>query len=203
MSGLRDFRDTFLQIFFVFTPFSVLSVFLAMTRELTESERTRIALRTILAVGVVSVALLLVGRGLFFAFGITLDAFRIGAGALLFLNALSLLRGEPITRPGEAPGELAVVPLAVPITVGPACTGVLLILGAESSDLLDKFTVLAAVLSATAALGLLLRLGAVIERKLGEPGLSILSKLTALMLASLAAQMVVTGFRNLLVGAPS
>jgi len=49
----------------VFTPFSVLSVFLAMTRELTESERTRMAFRTILAVGVVSVALLLVGRGLF------------------------------------------------------------------------------------------------------------------------------------------
>ena len=198
MHGLTEFRDVYLQIFFVFTPFSVLSVFLAMTRELPAEERTRFAMRTVLAVGVVSTALLLLGRLLFFAFGITLDAFRIGAGALLFLNALSLLRGEPLSRHRENLGEMAVVPLAVPITVGPACTGVLLVLGAEHTEPLKKVAVLTAVLAATATLGVLLQLATAIERKLGETGLSILSKLTALMLASLAAQMIVAGFRNLL-----
>ena len=61
--------------------------------------------------------------------GITLDGFRIGAGSLLFLSAVSLVGGNRSSHDVAPDVDFAVVPLAIPITVGPASIGTLLILG--------------------------------------------------------------------------
>jgi multiple antibiotic resistance protein len=91
---------------------------------------------------------------------------------------------------------MAVVPLAIPITVGPATTGVLLVMGADMNTPSGKAVALSALLCAALTVGILLWMAGRIERRIGKTGLSILSKLTGLMLASLAAQMIMTGVRN-------
>lgn len=93
---LTLFVNVFLKIFMIFTPFFVMSAFLSLTKEESQTERQRIAIKITLAVGLTCFALFLFGTYIFALFGITLDAFRIGAGAVLFLSAVSMIQGKQL-----------------------------------------------------------------------------------------------------------
>jgi multiple antibiotic resistance protein len=195
---MQLFVNTFLKLFFLLTPFFVLTVFLALTRELGEGARRRIALKCTAAVLVTCFVLFLFGQYIFALLGITLDAFRVGAGVLLFLSGVSLVQGPPAVSPGKrkGPEDIAVVPLAIPVTVGPATTGALLVLSAELTLVPEKVVVGSAVAAAVVLLGGLLYAANSIERAMGPRRLVILRKLTGLVLCSLAAQMILTGVHN-------
>jgi len=193
------FFDTYLRVFFVLTPFFVLTVFLSLTRQQDEAARHRLALKVAGAVTVIVFVLFFFGRYIFAVFGVTLDAFKIGAGVLLFLSAISLVYGRTGTdSPADSGDDIAVVPLAMPIMVGPATTGVLLVMGAEMASAHEKLVASGAMIGAVLTVCAFLLLATPIERRLGTVGLSILSKLTGLMLASIAAQLILTGARHFL-----
>ena len=193
------FGRIFLRYFFLLGPFAVVSAFLTLTRDLGERERRRTAVRSTLAIVVICFALWLIGNHLFAVLGITLDAFRIGAGALLFLSGAQLVHGRDRQETLPVDGQdVAVVPLAIPIVVGPATTGALLVMGAELHGWSQQAAGAAALLAAILVVGAVFLLGSRIERALGPRGLAILTKLTGLFLASLAAQMIFTGVRNFL-----
>lgn len=192
------FLSVFIKFFFLLTPFFVLTMFLAMTKGMARSERRRTALRVTFAVVVVSQTLFHFGNAIFDVFGITVDSFRIGAGALLFLSAVSLVRGRAGTAPGEAEeGDVAVVPLAIPITVGPATIGALLIMGATLGGH-DRLLGSLALVAAVACVGVILFLSSHVQRLIGRMGIEVLTKITGLILSALAAQIVFTGIKNFL-----
>jgi multiple antibiotic resistance protein len=192
------FLGVFIRLFFLLTPFFVLTVFLAMTRDEPKSTQHRVAIKTTLAVVILGLALYFFGNAIFSVLGITLDAFRIGAGALLFLSAVGLVRGRDPSGFAQQEGDFSVVPLAIPITLGPATIGALLVMGAASADPWRKALGAAALLAAALATGLVLYAGPWIERVLGRQGIDILSKITGLVLAALAAQITFTGVKNFL-----
>jgi len=196
--SIRFFISVWIKLFFVLTPFFVLTMFLSMTKGMSENRRRVISLRVLGAVIVISFALFFFGRPMFNVFGITLDSFRVGAGVLLFLSALSLVRGPETPATTDAEGDIAVVPLAIPITVGPATTGALLVMGAELQGAWPKVLGCAGLLMALICIGVMLFLAASVERIIGKRGITILSKLTGLILSALAAQMIFTGARNLI-----
>ena len=182
-----------LKFFFLFTPFFALSMFLAMTADLDTRGRRRLAHRVALATVVIAGALLFFGQIIFDIFGITVDAFRIGAGVLLFLTAVSLMNPKVLAQDGADGNDIAVVPLAMPVIVGPASCGAILVSGADLSGTLEKLVAFAALSTALLSIWALLLLGTWVERHLGARGLSVLMRLTALILAALSAQMVMTG----------
>ena len=166
-----------IKFFFLMTPFFVISTFLSMTRGADRGARRAYTIRIGMAVLTVSLFLFLFGRVVFDVLGITVDSFRIGAGGLLFLSAVGLVRESGARESAEPVQESIVVPLAIPITVGPATIGAILV-------------------SAVAALTLLLYASVEIERVIGQRGIRILSKITGLVLSAMAAQMIFTGARN-------
>ena len=186
------------KFFFLFTPFFALSMFLSITKAYGEDQRRKLAVRVSLAVFTLCVGLFFFGSLVFTLFGITLDAFRVGAGALLFLSAVGLVRTGEASAAPRLDEDVAVVPLAMPVVVGPATVGTLLVLGADMPSVAQKTLGCVALVLAVASLGVILFLGAAIERALGRRGLEILSKITGLVLAALAAQMILTGTRNFL-----
>jgi len=191
------FVSIYIKFFFLLTPFFVLSAFLAYTRDMELRAQRVLALRVTTAVVVACLVLYFFGNFIFSVFGITVDAFRIGAGGLLFLSAVTLVRGQR-TVPEETEGDISVVPLAIPITVGPAATGALLVMGAEEQTYLERLVGSGALCLAVASIGLMLILAAPIDRIVGRNGLAILSKLTGLILSALAAQIIFTGIKNFL-----
>lgn len=197
-TNLAFLFSVWIKFFFLFTPFFALSMFLSMTKEYGEARRRALATQVALAVAVLCFALFFFGKTVFALFGITLDAFRVGAGALLFLSAVGLVqRGAAMPATGDGQ-DISVVPLAIPVVVGPATTGTLLVLGAEMPDRAHQVLGCVALALAVFCLGVILHLGAVIERALGPRGLDILTKITGLVLAALAAQMVLSGLTHFL-----
>lgn len=194
------FIGVWLKFFFLLTPFFALSMFLSITQRLQDKQRRKLAIRVFFAVTLVCVVLFFFGNTLFALFGITLDAFRIGAGGLLFLTAVNLIQGDLDAALSGTNDDVAVVPLAIPIIIGPATIGAILILGAEITALHLKLLGFIALVAAVTAVSLILYLASMIERSIGKRGLSILSKITGLFLAALAAQMIMTGICGFMTG---
>ena len=192
------FMSLWIKLFFVLTPFFALTMFLALTEGYDERRRRRLAVVVSASVAVICVILLFAGRQMFSVFGITLNSFRIGAGVLLLLSGIQLVHGKLVTTNTPPGGDIAVVPLAIPIIVGPATTGTLLVMGAELSTLSAKAVGCAALLLAVLSVAAVLLAGSVIEGILGGRGISILSRLTGLILTALAAQMIMTGVQGFL-----
>lgn len=194
------FIATFLKMFFVMTPFFVLSVFLTVTHEATLVEKRQLAVRVTLSVIIISLVLMFFGRYIFAIFGVTLDAFRIGAGALLFMSAVGLVNGVKDSQKvaDYRLSELAVVPLALPITVGPATIGVLLVMAADNETLGELLLESSAMGCSILVIGLMLYFSNFIEQFIGKQGLSIVSKITGIILAALSAQIMFTGIKNFL-----
>ncbi len=197
-NSLHLLVSIWIKLFFLLTPFFVLSIFLSLTQDLSSGQRRRSALWLTIDVVIICLVLYFLGNAIFSVFGITLDAFRIGAGALLFLSAVDLVRGAENPLQREEPGSFIVVPLAIPITVGPATTGALLVMGAEVTTPWEKLIGCAALVGAVLCVGILLVLATTVERIIGQTGLRILSKITGLVLSALASQMVFVGARNFL-----
>lgn len=202
------FLNSFLKFIFLLTPFFALSMFLSMTQGHSTLEKRHLAIRVGLAALSICLVLFFFGRWLFEALGITIDSFRIGGGALLFLSAVGLVNSNAIDKknPGGDPSALkniAVVPLAIPVIVGPGTTAALLVLGAETATIPAMFISTLAMSFALFILTTMLFLASWIEEKFGHHTIVVLSKITGLILAAMAAQMIFTGVRAFLVVTPA
>ena len=192
---------TWIKFFFLFAPFFVLSMFLALTRGETTKSRRQVANKAIIAAAAISVVLIFFGGSLFAVLGITLDSFRIGSGILLFMSALSLVkdgtRNHATGMPNEQREDISVVPLAVPTIIGPATIGTILVYGADFQGW-DLLMGLMGLFLALLSLGVILYSGSLIEKLLGPTGLNILSKITGLILSAMAAQIFMGGVMGFL-----
>lgn len=203
IEGAKLFGNIWLRMFFILTPFLALTSFLTLTEGSDNAGRRGVARRATAAVAVSAFLIYFFGEPLFRLVGITLDSFRVGAGALLFLSAVRLTQSRPFTAGDRSgAGDPSVVPLAIPIIVGPAVAGTILVLSVECPYVWRKAVGFLAILAAIVCLWGLLRAAARIERRLGPQKLAILTKLTGLMLSAIAAEIIFTGIRNLLRAAP-
>lgn len=189
-----EFFAVFVKFFFILTPFFIIAVFLAMTENETVEVRHALAVRITIAVVIISLILFFAGMTIFTTLGITVDAFRIGAGALLFLSGVSLVNGKlELPAAKRSIMDLAVVPLAIPVTLGPGSVGALVVMSTETTSLTPRLLTALAIMVASLAVGVLLYLSAEIKRLIGRSGISMLSKLTGLILAALSSHMMFTG----------
>ncbi|WP_203299307.1 MarC family protein [Marinobacter sediminum] len=198
---LETFFSTFIsstiRFLFLLAPFFVVTMFLALTRGLPAAEKVSIIRRACISAFVLGLVLFFAGPLLFSAVGITLNSFRIGAGSLLFLTAISLVtsgtRNHATGLPEEDRDDIAVVPLAIPVMIGPATIGAILVYGAELKTAPEVIGGLLGLVSSLFILGVLLRLSGYLEKGLGKTGLNILSKISGLILSAMAAEIVLTG----------
>jgi multiple antibiotic resistance protein len=197
-NSMSFFISVYIKFFFIMTPFFVVSMFLSMTSNLDDAHRKKIALKVTTAIIATSLILLFFGQYIFDLFGITLDAFKIGAGALLFLTAIDLMKKD-VNEKVDCPTDISkhtIVPLAIPITVGPGTIGALLVMGGEMTTF--KLMCLGSSAVICSILGAMLYLSSSIKKIVGVTGLIVLSKITALVLAALSAQLIFTGIKNFL-----
>jgi multiple antibiotic resistance protein len=117
--------SVYLKMLVLYSPFFVLSCFISLTRGYSRKEQRRLAWKVAVATLVSSVLLYLFGRVIFSVFGITVDAFRIGAGSVLFISALGMAQGKSAVQTDNVQQDVTIVPLTIPLTVGPGTIGAL------------------------------------------------------------------------------
>jgi len=190
------------KLFIIFCPFMTVSLFLGITRDFDRARRKSFAMKAMFTISTLCLCFYFFGSFIFAIFGVTLNAFRIGAGALLFLTAVEMVRGSP-AAPSQSSAEeddvqQVVVPFSFPIIVGPAVIGVLFVMGADVTNMTQKIAGAVAVLVACLAMGFLLVIATEVERWMGKSKLAVFSKITGIILAALASQMIFTGIKAFL-----
>jgi multiple antibiotic resistance protein len=181
-------------------------LFMSMTRSDSDEYRRRTAFRAALAAGIVLASFGALGGIIFRVLGISLGAFRIAGGVLLFLLAVDMLRAQPSrqrTSPEEeAEGvdspDVSIFPLAIPMLAGPGATSTVMVLVSRAERVWQYVVVFGAVvLTALVAYGFL-RAAIDVERRLGRTGMNVLQRVMGLILAATAVQFIVEGVSNVL-----
>ena len=198
-----------LTLFVVVDPVGLTPTFLAITHGLPRAARRSVALRASLIAGAILIGTALIGDWLFRMLGISLAAFRIAGGLLLFTIAFEMLFGVRMRREGEAAEQaleehvrnVAAFPLAIPLLAGPgAITATVLLAGRADGNLILVGVLLAVVVLVAVACFVAFIFAGQIGRLLGMTGNIVLSRLLGVLLAALAVQFVVDGIRALLAG---
>ena len=193
----------FVTLFVVIDPIGLTPIFIALTRGATARDRRFIALRALgIAAGLLTLFGLF-GLQVLAVFGITMPAFRIAGGLLLFLTALDMLferraqrrrdQSEPALDPTEDP---SVFPLATPLIAGPGAMAALILLAGQAREPLDLLTVHLVMVAVLAVVFALFLAAGMLERVFGETGINVLTRLLGMLLAALAVQFVLDGLAD-------
>ncbi len=193
---LTTLVNDYLKLVFIMTPFFVLSSFITKTSDMSRKEKKSTAIKVTISVLISCFSMFFFGKYIFELFGITLDAFRIGAGSILFLSAISLINGSRRINPQDLENDIAVVPLAIPITVGPGVIGVLMVMGAEPRNTVQLLEFSAALTGATLTIGAILLSSSWLQQFISERALAVMQKITGLFVSAIAAQIVFTGVQG-------
>jgi multiple antibiotic resistance protein len=196
-----------LTLFVVVDPVGLVPAFLAVTDKLPRSARRSVAVRASYIAGAILVGAALIGNWLLDTLGISLAAFRIAGGLLLFLVASEMVLGVRTRREGEEAEQaieehvrnIAAFPLAIPLMAGPgAITAVVLLAGRADENWLLVGILLAAVVVTAAICLAVFFFAERISGFLGKTGNVLLSRLLGVLLAALAVQFVIDGVRAVL-----
>ncbi len=206
------FISIFIAMFVIVDPIGTAALFAALTGNRDERASRRVAYKAVIIAICVLIGFSLIGQYLLQNMGISLSAFRIAGGILLFVTAFRMINGShdsaPLTR-GDGDGrttykdvsDIAIFPLAIPLLAGPGCMTAALLHMSETIGWGQKLVILATI-TCVEILALLCMLTAGrMVRMLGAGGCSLLARLMGILLAALALQFIadgVVGFQHTL-----
>jgi multiple antibiotic resistance protein len=192
--------QSFLTMLVVVDPVGLVPMFLALASDRTALERRRLARRAVLVAGGILLAFALAGHWVLHRLGISLGAFQVAGGILLFWIAVRMVfaehQRETAAEEAEARSrvDISVFPLAIPIIAGPGSMASIMILVGEVRTVHGG---LALVVLTTAVVLLLcyaaLRLSEPLVRALGTTGVNVVTRVLGVLLAALAVQYVADG----------
>jgi len=193
----------FTSIFFIVDPFAVVPTFLAMTERDTPEHRRLLAKRGAWTCAIALIAFALGGSLIFTIFGITIGAFKIAGGVLMGLNALDMVQARR-SQQRETPAEKAegiqkddigIMPLGIPMLAGPGAISTVMVLALGSKGPLLTAAVYVSIIL-TALISYWVLAGAtLVERRLGQTGMRILTRVMGLVLCAIAVQFIIDGIK--------
>lgn len=197
---MLDFATTaFVSVLFLVDPPGTVPAFLALTGNYPPERRRQTARTACLVATLTLMAFAAVGNVLFRHLGLTLPAFQIAGGLILFVVALDMIRAEHTDetsdemREAEPAADVAVTPLAIPFLAGPAALSTVTVLMSKAADTFEATLVFAAIALTGLVSYLTLRLASPIQRRLGLTGIHVLGRILGLVLAGIAVQFVLDG----------
>jgi len=195
----------FVLFFVIVEPVTLVPLFAAMTEGEDEAFRRKMALKAVCIAGGVLLLFAVGGAAFLKVMGISIDAFRIAGGIMLFLIALEMVFArESGTRTtseekdeGRKRKDVSVFPLAFPFIAGPGALAiVLLTFGASRGDLWLSVGLFGVVMAVLAITYLFMRLTPLVMRVMGVTGGNVVNRLSGVVLAALAVQFIITGITN-------
>lgn len=199
------FLSAFVSLLVIIDPPGCAPIYASLTTGATSAQRRNMAIRSVIVAGAILLVFALFGKQLLELLGISLDAFRIAGGLMLFLIALDMVFEKRTQRREERAREIretpeiedvSIFPMAMPMLAGPGSIASVMLLVARANNTQELLTVLGALaavllitLAALLAAGPLMRL-------VGEKIEAVITRLLGVLLAALAAQFVVDGIKQ-------
>jgi multiple antibiotic resistance protein len=206
------FVSAFVTLFVVLDPPGCVPIFSSLTSGSSAAHRRSMAIRSCGIAGAVLIGFAVAGQPFLAALGISLPAFKIAGGVMVFLIAIDMVfekrterrenRAEGVVaaaaaaeKPMEAE-DISVFPMAIPMLAGPGSIAAIMLLAARSHGVEEKLAVLAALVAVMLITLVSLLAAAPLMRLMGAKFEGALTRLLGVVLAALAAQFVVDGIKE-------
>ncbi|WP_269929437.1 MarC family protein [Aminobacter sp. HY435] len=198
--------NAFVTILVTIDPPGLAPLFLAVTRGMNRQQRQQVSVRASIIAFAVLALFAIAGAAILTVFGITLPAFRVAGGFLLFFIAFEMVfekrqdRKEKISDVAitrDHIHNIAAFPLAIPLIAGPGAISATVLLSGSFQGWAGQAALVLIILSCLALTYLVFVLAERIDRFLGQTGRSILTRLLGVILAALAVQFVADGIKEL------
>lgn len=193
----------FTSVLFIVDPFAVIPTFLAMTARDSAEQRRVQARRSAWTCAITLTAFALGGSMIFKIFGITIGAFKIAGGVLIGLNALDMVqarqskqRETPVEKAeGIQKEDIGIMPLGVPMLAGPGAISTVMVLALTAKSPATTAAVYVSIVLTSLLSYVVLSAATLVERRLGQTGMRILTRLMGLVLSAIAIQFIIDGIK--------
>lgn len=205
MSEVTYYIKIFIAISVLVNPIEGIPLFLTKTGNLSREEKISIAKKTSVAVFIILTVSLYLGRYLLELFGIGIPAFTLAGGIIIFLISLDMILGKSKSGdknipddPGLNPSDIAVVPLALPLLAGPGAISGMILYGSKSNGLEGDIFLTIIVLLVSMFVLISLLTASRMEKTLNQTGINVLTKVSGLLIAAIAVQLVFSGLQQMI-----
>ncbi|WP_323715816.1 MarC family protein [Paracoccus aminovorans] len=192
--------SAFVTLFVVIDPVGLAPLFIALTQDMTPQRRRMIGWRALAIAAALMTLFGLAGESILRGIGISLPAFRIAGGLLLFLTAIDMLfERRTERREGQARDEdddPSVFPLATPLVAGPGALATMILLVGQNESAGHTLMIHLVMLAVLGIAALLFAMAGTISHLLGRTGTMVVTRLFGMLLAALSIQFVIDGLKG-------
>jgi multiple antibiotic resistance protein len=193
----------FFTLFVIIDPIGLSPIYIALTAGMGKSARRKIALQSCLIGFGILMLFGLFGEAVLGFVGISMPAFRVSGGVLLFLTALEMLferrtkrRENQANQDDISEEDPSVFPLATPLIAGPGSIATIILLTGQSDSVLEKMAVFGVLIAVFIVMLMFFVLSEVFEKILGPTGINVVTRLLGMLLAALSVQFILDGLRE-------
>ena len=205
MSEVTYYVKVFIAIIVLVNPMEGIPLFLSRTGDLSQQQKISIARKTSIAVFIILIIALFLGRYLLEIFGIGIPAFTLAGGVIIFLVSLDMVLGKSNTSdkdipkdPTQNPSDIAVVPLAMPLLAGPGAISGVILYGSKSNGIEEDIILAGIVFLIAVAVALSLNAASRMQKVLNETAINVMTKVTGLLVAAIAVQLIFSGLQQMI-----
>lgn len=206
MAEVTYYIKVFIALLALINPIEAIPLFLTNTKDLSHDQRIGIAKKTSLAVFVILIFSLFLGRYVLQLFGISTASFSFAGGVIIFLISIQMVMGKDNTTDKSIPnqsaqndaGDIAVVPLAIPLLAGPGAISSIIVYGSNSGGLKDDIFLSMVVLLISFVVWMSLNAATKFGKLLHQTGEKVLTKISGLLVAAIAVELIFMSIKQML-----
>ncbi len=195
----------FFTLFVIIDPIGLAPIFVALCRGMSPVQRRSVALRAVMIGALLLTLFGFFGEAVLGFAGISMPAFRIAGGILLFLTALDMLFERRTKRRKSQTSEdddPSVFPLATPLIAGPGAIATMILLMDQADGALETGMVLLMLAAVLVLVLVMALLAPLLEKALGQTGTNVVTRLLGMLLAALSVQFIADGIIGFIPAVP-
>jgi len=204
MLSFEQIFTIFIALLAIIDPFGNVPVFLALTENTPSNQKRKIAFKSCLYAFLILFIFLFIGRQILDYFGISVSAFQVGGGIIIFLAGLPMLFAQQLGMKSLSSeveecaekNDVSLVPLAVPMLAGPGAITTVIVLADQYSFLAGKLIILVCIFIVLIFTFAVFRYAEGIFKLIGQTGVNLLTRIMGLILIVLAVQYILSGIKN-------
>ncbi|GGF07957.1 MarC family NAAT transporter [Flavobacterium limi] len=199
----------FAALFSVLNPIGTVPIFVGLTHDDTDGERSRISLWTAINVFIILIVSFFIGQYVLTFFGISIDALRIAGGLVILNSGFSLLSGKiskkrginkKIENDAQKRNDIALTPLAIPMLAGPGSISLLIAFYQEHHEMGEIVISSLAILAISITIFIILKSAHYLARILGASGIVAISRIIGFIVIAIGIQYIVSSIINIVKG---
>jgi len=207
---LDDILKLTVGLLSVLNPLGVIPIFISLTESFSEDKVKSMSTSCGVAVSVTLTISLLMGQHILDFFGISLASFSIGGGILIFTMGMQMISASHTPSKmtleeaeGIDPKEIGIVPLAIPLLVGPGSISTAIIYSNKINDTIHWMAAVGVLIFSGVLIKIILHYSKAIGKRLGTLGLNVMTRVMGLIILSISIEMVANGIKVILPGLAS